>query len=514
MTDPRPGVRLSGLGLAALAFLITRLLVARSVQTDVGTFVLAGLVPLSAGLGLALFGVAIAIGAVSRQYARTVWTWAVIGTMAMVVVLAITAFHTILAGEDLELFRESGILVANVLLGGAILGTIVGDRTAKHRRTNEQLIQYAERAMLVNRLLRHEILNAVAVVKGYAASGEDAVDEKADVIRESTEQIEHTVEHVGEFAGTSGDLSPVDLTGAIERVLDGLPEGSDVTVDAELTSPAMVRADGRLDLLLAELLENALEHAGPDADVSLSVDRSPRSIALTVADDGPGLPTTAQGVLAARSLPEYDDPTVGYGLQMVRLLVQHYGGSVSARTGEDGTSVTVTLQRTPEHTTAPLALGVPRDDIYRASVAALVAAVVMGYLMQALAGVMPVIGSLYGVESLLVGWVTHVFHSLVFGLLFAGGCTLPYLRRATRTPAGLVGLGMGWGVVLWLVAAGIVMPVWLLAVGVPATVPSLRPVGLLTHLVWGAVLGGGYAVLPDASRLRQRVADRFPELTR
>lgn len=37
---------------------------------------------------------------------------------------------------------------------------------------------------------------------------------------------------------------------------------------------------------------------------------------------------------------------------------------------------------------------------------------------------MPVIGALYGTESFLVGGLTHQFHSLVFGLIYAGILTV------------------------------------------------------------------------------------------
>lgn len=53
-------------------------------------------------------------------------------------------------------------------------------------------------------------------------------------------------------------------------------------------------------------------------------------------------------------------------------------------------------------------------------------------------------------------------------------------------------MGVGWGVVLWLVAAGVVMPVWLTLVGVPAQVPNLSLHGLVGHVVWGTALGLGY----------------------
>jgi hypothetical protein len=50
-------------------------------------------------------------------------------------------------------------------------------------------------------------------------------------------------------------------------------------------------------------------------------------------------------------------------------------------------------------------------------------------------------------------------------------------------------VGSGWGLVLWLVAAGFVSAVWLRLLGIPASIPSLSTVTLVAHLTWGPVLG-------------------------
>lgn len=501
MSGSRPGVHLSGFGLAILAFSLTRLYVAGTAESEVEAFVFAELVPLSAGLGLTLFGVAIGVGAVTRSYARTVWRWAALGTFAMVLVLVATALHTVFRGQPLgALWEQSGVLIANALLGGAILGTIVGDRSARHRRTNERLVQYAERSMLVNRLLRHEILNAVAIVRGYANTSDDQIEDSTEAIRESTDEIERTVDHVTEFASTTGDVSAVDVTRTIEDVLAELPDTVDVSIASELPEDALVRADDRLGLLVGELLENAIEHGGENPAVELAVTKRQRTVDLTVRDDGPGLPERAESALAARTLPRYDDPSLGYGLQMVRLLVEQYDGTIDA-SDADGAAVTVTLQRTRPRSIPQLALGVPTVDLYRVGFAAVLAGIVMGLLLDQLAGIMSVVGTLYGIESPAIGWVSHLFHSVVFGLLFAAGCTLPRIDEVTETWSGTMAVGVAWGVVLWVVAAGVVLPIWMMAVGLDAMLPNLSPTWLVGHVVWGAILGGCYAIVPGEELL-------------
>jgi two-component sensor histidine kinase len=425
----------------------------------------------------------------------------------MLLVLVVTTLHVVLLGERIDtIWERSSTLVANLLLGGAILGALVGDRTARHRATNERLVEYAERTMLVNRILRHEIRNVVSIVEGYALTDEEAT-EKAETdttaaIGESTERIERILQHAGEFAGTTGEVVAVDVGEAVESVLAELPDDVAVSVEQPLPDGVLVRADDRLPLLVAELVENAIEHTGPDAAVSLAVVPNARSVELVVRDDGPGLPDHAERVLAAQSLPEHDDPSFGYGLQMVRLLVEEYDGAIET-IRDGGTEFRVTLQRTRERSAPALELGVPPLDLVRVSAAAMLAAVVMGLPANEIAGLMSTVGSLYGIEDQLVGWTTHLFHSVVFGLFFATGCTLPRVSAIADSLRGSVALGVAWGVVLWLVAAAVVMPVWLAAVGVDATIPTLSPVWLGGHVLWGVVLGGLYALLPGDELLER-----------
>lgn len=133
-----------------------------------------------------------------------------------------------------------------------------------------------------------------------------------------------------------------------------------------------------------------------------------------------------------------------------------------------------------------------------AAIAALVAGVAMGLLIQFVMGIMPVIGALYGFDGLVAGWIAHLFHSVVFGLVYAAVVDRPTLAGyATRPGTGAV-VGAGYGLVVWLVAAAVVMPLWLSAVGLPSPgVPNFDPQSLVGHLVFGAILGAVLAALAN-----------------
>ncbi|MDZ5812484.1 histidine kinase [Halorubrum sp. AD140] len=124
---------------------------------------------------------------------------------------------------------------------------------------------------------------------------------------------------------------------------------------------------------------------------------------------------------------------------------------------------------------------------------------VFGAMMSVMTpGVLQVaIPAMYGIEGPAgaVGWAIHMSHGAVIGLGFAAiASAKPGVGDSVGTS---LGVGAGYGLLVWVALAVIVMPIWLGAVGFPGA-PPLPNVGvesLVGHVVYGAVLGGVYSTL-------------------
>jgi hypothetical protein len=124
----------------------------------------------------------------------------------------------------------------------------------------------------------------------------------------------------------------------------------------------------------------------------------------------------------------------------------------------------------------------------------LVAGIGMGLIMHFVMNAMPLIGGLYGQPTIAMGWVVHLFHSVVFALLFAAVIAQTSLREYGLL--GMIGLGAVYGIVLELIAAGVILPMWANAVGLgPLPVPFIIPIGFVTHLVYGILLGAVFGIV-------------------
>lgn len=507
LKKPSAVVHPGGLAVALVGFGITRFVVAGTVQAQAMLPFVIAIVPLVVGLVFTLYGVILAVGDLSEAYVETVVRWTFLGLFAMGAVLGLTALGmpSDTAG-GLAVLQDSQLLVSNALLGGAVGGALTGDRAGLNRRHRNEIELQAELALITNELLRHEVLNATAIIDGYASLFDENSPRQSDVaaIRTATDRIESTVADVNEVGRAREDdssgarpLGPV-LENEAESLEDHYPKASFTTSTPE--TGVRVLTDHRLRLLVRKLLETVAARNG-NTSVIAEVDTDPYSVSLAVS-------TTDE---SARSIDAEtgDDPAVGFDRRIVELLSEYYGGELEIRSAESSTdssaSAVLNLPRARGERTGAGRLGLTTTGLGAALGAGVVAGITMGVLSDVLAGLLPVIGSLYGVSDPLVGWITHLFHSVVFALLFAAGYTTLRDEQGGET-VGMVGLlGAGWGVILWFVAAGFIMPLWLRLAGVSAPLPNLTAVGLFTHAVWGVVVGSVYV----SSRRYLETSDRW-----
>lgn len=158
------------------------------------------------------------------------------------------------------------------------------------------------------------------------------------------------------------------------------------------------------------------------------------------------------------------------------------------------------------------------SKIVAGAIAGLGGGLLFGIMMQMMnaptpdGGSMPMMAMVAQVvrsESLLVGWVYHLFNSAVIGALFGWF----FGHRVNNYSAGL-GWGAAWGAIWWVLGALILMPILL---GMPPfaalRMPPMRPVAygsLAGHLLYGMVLGAVFVRLhsqaPTPSRPQAHAA--------
>ncbi|ELZ33202.1 hypothetical protein [Halorubrum tebenquichense] len=506
MDKPSPSDRLAfkpaGVVIAVVAFLLTRGTVADLLVTDTGLAMEASaMFVLVVGFGVVLYGVNLAVSARDRAYARSILGWFVAGAAAVGVAIGPLAM-TSSPGDATAAAAAVGIVG-----GGA--GLLVGIRGAEADRRQAVVDRQIEQARLLNRILRHEVRNSVTILQGHTdllfEGQTQTQDRSKTAITDAIARIDRAVDEtrfltVGTVDGGS-TLGPVRIDEAIRRHA----ERTGRVESMESVPSATVRADRYLDRLLDEL---AALPDWADADANpLAVDVRDRHVALSVTAPGAWLSDREQDVLV-EGIPEQERNDVDYGVPVLRLLVARYGGEVVVDATDEETTVRVLLPRSSRNAASGDAPGLASGTLWRTLGIGLAAGVAMGVFFQATTGTLPVIGALYGASVSSVGWVAHLFHSAVFATVLTVARSEAPDGFLGNSVGATVAAGVAYGLFLWFVMAGVVMSLWLNAVGIATPLPNLNAASLVGHLLWGGLVGALSATLPSLPD-RQAVRNRL-----
>jgi signal transduction histidine kinase len=288
----------------------------------------------------------LATGDLDRRHRRTVALWTVGGGTAM---LAVTAFTlTIRALEGRPLAEPQLDLLVNAE-AGALAGAVVGGAYVRARRDRERAERARRTLSFLNRTLRHELLNGIQLVSGYARTvvdeGDGAAVDAGETILDVSDELETTIEDVQAVADVQAgdaDREPLDLPPLVATEVDRARERYP-HAEFSLSAPETlrVRATDALAHAVRNVLANAVEHNDREApSVSVTVERRADAAVVAVTDDGPGMPDDVKAALGEPS----EGGTHGFGLHLVVTLVEGYGGSVSARDADPrGTVVELAL---------------------------------------------------------------------------------------------------------------------------------------------------------------------------
>jgi len=233
-----------------------------------------------------------------------------------------------------------------------LLGRTVVLRDVTRRETREQQLE------VLTRVLRHNLRNDLDAVLAYAEEVENP---------RVRERLRSNVKRLGETAGKARAVedvlsnseeqsSPVDVSDIVNSVADRFRDDHpDCTVTVEAPATLSVVSHRQLlDRLVAELVENAIQHSdqsAPTVEISVrarDVESKRRRVEIEVADDGPGIPEREREIIrqGGESALKHG---VGLGLWLVNWITTTLNGELSFDTREPrGSVVTVSIRARPD----------------------------------------------------------------------------------------------------------------------------------------------------------------------
>jgi two-component system sensor histidine kinase KdpD len=208
--------------------------------------------------------------------------------------------------------------------------------------------------------LRTPLAAAKAAVTGLADVGVTwTAVEQAELLETATgslEDLQALIDDLLDLSRLEAGVMPVALVAVglddvVPRALDVVAGSAPVVLDVAGTLPAVLADPGLLERVVANLVQNALRHAGTGGPPEIVARRSDQGVVLEVRDHGPGIAPQAWE-RAFAPFHRLGDGTAatgtGLGLAIARGFVESMGGVLTpSATPGGGLTMSVTLPAVP-----------------------------------------------------------------------------------------------------------------------------------------------------------------------
>jgi signal transduction histidine kinase len=208
----------------------------------------------------------------------------------------------------------------------------------------------------------HELRTPITIVRGHLELMGDDPDERRETVALVMDELDRMSRFVGDLlllarAERADFLEPEpldlgDLAAELDAKARGLGE-RDWRLEHPTGSVTVVADRQRLTQAVMNLAGNAVQHTAPGGRITIGAAGEGGYARLSVADDGPGIPSSDRERIFAR-FARGDGPRrsdgAGLGLAIVRAIAEAHGGTVELEStvGHGSTfSIVIPLRPTP-----------------------------------------------------------------------------------------------------------------------------------------------------------------------
>jgi signal transduction histidine kinase/DNA-binding response OmpR family regulator len=250
-------------------------------------------------------------------------------------------------GENESPFTAGSLELASVLAGQAAIAIKNARLFEQIQNAYEELKRLDELKSEFINLASHELRTPLAILLGYAYLLEEQATEStrqyARAIIESAMRLKQLItdmlnlRHLEE-GEMDLDLKRVDMADVVQAVLDDLgflanEKGQSLAVDLPSDLPQLRADEGKLHLILANLVSNAIKFTPQKGAIYIAASDGQDELTVSVKDSGPGIDPAEFHRLFDRFYQvggslrrEY--PGLGLGLSIAKELVQLHNGEL------------------------------------------------------------------------------------------------------------------------------------------------------------------------------------------
>lgn len=193
----------------------------------------------------------------------------------------------------------------------------------------EEVNQHRQHIKLINRILRHDLANNLAVInsgiKLYLANGEQHfLDESKNRVFRGIELI-RKMKELEDIILSGKALREINLNYSIKEVIKNY---NTIKINVSGNSDVIVKADLTIHSVLDNIIRNAIEH-GRANNIDISVKKKESICELIITDNGTGIPDEIKENVFKEGFKSGKKGNTGVGLFIVKSAMSNYLGSIS-----------------------------------------------------------------------------------------------------------------------------------------------------------------------------------------
>lgn len=214
------------------------------------------------------------------------------------------------------------------------------------RKAEEKIIELNETLKILNKILRHDVLNDLTVISGnlklfLGGKGGNQELTDAGVAIERSIGIINEMRELETAISAGAELKKYDIKKVAEEAAKLF---NDIPIAIEGEGEGL--ADEALTSVIQNLIRNSIMH-GKTPKVDIKIKSLPEFTELSVIDYGKGIPDEIKGKLFTEGFKYGETGHTGLGLYIIKKTIERYGGDVRVENNRPKGAIFIfTLQKT------------------------------------------------------------------------------------------------------------------------------------------------------------------------
>ncbi len=212
----------------------------------------------------------------------------------------------------------------------------------ERKNAEKAIIQLNEVLRLINKIIRHDILNDLTAISGALETYVETRDERLlETARKAVDKGIELIKRMRELellVSSGGDLRAISARKVVEEVL------SNYQIDFSIQGDCMVLADDALIPVIDNIVKNAMIHGGTDR-IEVQIVEKGKFCEIRISDFGRGIPDEIKDRIFEEGFKYGKTGCSGLGLYIVKKMIERYGGEVRVEDNEPrGSTFVLTLK--------------------------------------------------------------------------------------------------------------------------------------------------------------------------